>query len=85
MPGPPCPTPYSPSWPERYDRIAVWDWLIILACYGFAALFLRLLGGFNAAADAIAGWGRRASLRRLTRLRWVPPAARAQRDPTTSS
>jgi hypothetical protein len=43
----------------------MWTWVIIVAGYGFAALFLRLVGGFNAAGDALRGWGRRASERRL--------------------
>lgn len=62
----------------------MWDWVIILVCYGFAAGFLRLLGGFNSAGDAIAGWGRRASARRLPHLRWLPPRS-VQRGRTSSS
>jgi hypothetical protein len=62
----------------------VWDLLVIVGGFGFAALLLRLLGGFASAADAIAGWGRRSSLRRLHRLRWLPPSLRDQR-PTSSS
>jgi hypothetical protein len=45
----------------------VWSWVIIVAGYGFAAFFLRLIGGFNAAGDAIANWGRNSSARRLQR------------------
>jgi hypothetical protein len=45
----------------------VWNWVVIVAGYGFAAFFLRLIGGFNAAGDAMANWGRRASERRLRR------------------
>lgn len=40
---------------------------IIVSCYLFAALFLRLMGGFNAAADAISSWGRGSTLRRIRR------------------
>jgi hypothetical protein len=43
----------------------VWNWVIIAACYGFAACFLRLIGGFNSAGDALARWGRRTSERRV--------------------
>jgi hypothetical protein len=39
--------------------------LIIVACYSFAALCLRFLGGFNSAADALSTWGRRASLTKI--------------------
>ncbi|MEO8291440.1 MAG: hypothetical protein ABI649_10660 [Gaiellaceae bacterium] len=45
---------------------------VILGCYLFAALFLRLLGGFNSAADAISAWGRGSSLRRLRRRGETP-------------
>jgi hypothetical protein len=50
----------------------VWTWIIIVAGYSFAALFLRLIGGFNSAADAIASWGRRSSARRIRRLGHTP-------------
>jgi hypothetical protein len=45
----------------------VWDWVIIVGCYAFAAVFLRLIGGFSSAADAIASWGKSSSVRRLSR------------------
>jgi hypothetical protein len=48
-------------------RAAVWDLVIIVACSLFPALVLRWLGGFGAAGDAIANWGRRSSLRRVRR------------------
>lgn len=63
----------------------MWDWVLIVGGYLFAAFFLRLLGGFNSAADAISGWGRRTSLRRIAGLRWVPSTFRPQRRATTSS
>ena len=47
--------------------LPMWDWVVIVGCYAFAAFFLRLLGGFGAAGDAIAGWGRRSSESRLRR------------------
>ncbi|MGH3030274.1 MAG: hypothetical protein ACRDNE_05840 [Gaiellaceae bacterium] len=62
----------------------VWDWLVIVAGFGSAALFLRLLGGFASAGDAIAGWGRRSSLRRISRLRALPPSFRDQRRTSSS-
>jgi hypothetical protein len=43
----------------------MWTWVIIVAGYGFSALFLRLMGGFNSAGDAIANWGRSSSSKRL--------------------
>jgi hypothetical protein len=46
---------------------SVWNWVVIVGCYAFAALFLRLIGGFNSAADAIANWGRTTSVRRIRR------------------
>ena len=52
---------------RSYHDAAVWSWIIIAVCYGFAALFLRLLGGFNSAGDAISNWGRSSSVRRLRR------------------
>jgi hypothetical protein len=53
-------------------KAAVWTWILIVACYGFAALFLRLIGGFNAAGDAIANWGRHAARRRIRREGHTP-------------
>ncbi|HEY3069662.1 MAG TPA: hypothetical protein VGJ34_05045 [Gaiellaceae bacterium] len=50
----------------------MWNWIVIVVCYGFAALFLRLIGGFNAAGDAIANWGRRSSTRRFRRQGVTP-------------
>jgi hypothetical protein len=48
-------------------KIPVWTWVLIVGCYAFAALFLRLIGGFNAAGDAIANWGKHAATRRIRR------------------
>lgn len=57
---------------RSYDDAVVWSWIIIAVCYGFAALLLRLMGGFNSAGDAIANWGRSASARRIRRLGHTP-------------
>jgi hypothetical protein len=62
----------------------VWDWVVIVVGYLFAAFALRLLGGFGSAAEAITGWGRRWSEKRIGRLRWLPESYRPQR-PTSSS
>jgi hypothetical protein len=41
------------------------DWIIIVALYAFGAGFFHLLGGVDAASDAISQWGRsRAEQRR---------------------
>ena len=41
------------------------DWIIIVALYAFGAGFFHLLGGVDAASDAISEWGRsRAEQRR---------------------
>ena len=45
----------------------VWNWVIIIGGYSFSALFLRLIGGFNSAGDAIARWGRHSSQKRLAK------------------
>jgi hypothetical protein len=45
----------------------MWNWVVIIGGYLFAALFLRLLGGFNAAGEAIANWGRRSSAKRIAK------------------
>jgi hypothetical protein len=37
------------------------DWLIIAVLYGFGAGFFRLLGGMNAAGEALRRWGRASS------------------------
>jgi hypothetical protein len=39
----------------------MWDWIVIICLYAFAVLFLRLLGGVDAAADALRRWGRASS------------------------
>ena len=57
---------------QSYDDPTVWNWIIIVLGYGFAAFFLRLIGGFNSAGDAIATWGRSASARRLRRKGQTP-------------
>ena len=59
-----CPTRFWRS----YDEADVWNWVLIVGCYAFAAFFLRLLGGFNSAADAISRWGRHTSIRRISRV-----------------
>jgi hypothetical protein len=56
---------------RSYDD-GVWTWVIIVAGYGFSAFFLRLIGGFNSAGDAIANWGRRSSVRRLEKAGQSP-------------
>jgi hypothetical protein len=48
-------------------RRVVWNWVIIVGGYAFAAFLLRLIGGFNAAGDAISKWGRSSSARRLAK------------------
>ena len=53
-------------------RRPVWNWVVIVGCYAFAALFLRLIGGFNSAADAISTWGRSSSARRIWRSGHTP-------------
>jgi hypothetical protein len=55
----------------------VWSWVVIIGGYLIAALFLRLLGGFNAAGDAIANWGRRSSTKRMAK-RGESPASYAR-------
>jgi len=51
---------------------AVWNLVIIVACYLVPALVLRWLGGFGAAADAVSNWGRSSSLRRLRQAGHTP-------------
>jgi hypothetical protein len=53
-------------------RVPVWNLLIIIVCYTFAALVLRFLGGFNSAADAVSTWGRRSSVRSLRKRGLTP-------------
>ncbi|HEX3256609.1 MAG TPA: hypothetical protein VHQ96_12530 [Gaiellaceae bacterium] len=53
-------------------RVPVWNLLIIVVCYTFAALVLRFLGGFNSAADAVSTWGRRSSVRSLRKRGLTP-------------
>jgi hypothetical protein len=48
-------------------RRTMWNWAIIIGGYAFAACFLRLIGGFNSAGDAISRWGRNSSARRLAK------------------
>jgi hypothetical protein len=55
----------------------VWNWVVIIGGYLFAALFLRFLGGFNAAGEAIANWGRRSSAKRMAK-RGESPASYAR-------
>jgi hypothetical protein len=37
------------------------DWIIVAICYGFGMGVFRLLGGINAAGDALRRWGRASS------------------------
>ena len=37
------------------------DWIIIVILYGFGIGVFRLLGGINAAGDALRRWGRASS------------------------
>jgi len=34
------------------------DWIIVAICYAFGMGFFRLLGGMNAAGEALRNWGR---------------------------
>jgi hypothetical protein len=49
----------------------VWNWVVIVGCYAFAAFYLHLLGGFNSAGEAMARWARHVGLKRLNRT--APP------------
>jgi len=40
---------------------AMKDWIIVGICYGFGMGVFRLLGGINAAGDALRRWGRASS------------------------
>ena len=42
---------------------AMTDWIIIVILYAFGAGFFRLLGGMNAAGEALQRWGRASSAR----------------------
>jgi hypothetical protein len=42
----------------------VWTWILIVAGYVALLFVFRLMGGFVAAGEAIAGWGKRSSARR---------------------
>jgi hypothetical protein len=53
-------------------NVAVWNLVVIVACYLVPALVLRWLGGFNSAAEAVSTWGRSSSLRRLRRSDHTP-------------
>ena len=46
----------------------MWDAILIVGCYAFAASFLHLLGGLGAAEDALRNWGARESRRRAPEL-----------------
>jgi hypothetical protein len=46
----------------------MWDYVVIFGGYAFAASFLRLLGGFGAAQDALSRWGAHESRRRAPQL-----------------
>ena len=48
-------------------RRLMWNWVVIVGGYAFAAFFLRLVGGFNSAGDAISRWGRSSSAKRLAK------------------
>jgi len=45
-------------------RGSMWDAILIVGCYVFAASFLHLLGGLGAAEDALRSWGAREARRR---------------------
>jgi hypothetical protein len=45
----------------------MWNWVVIIGGYLFAALFLRLLGGFNSAGAALANWGRRSAANKMAK------------------
>ena len=47
--------------------VPMWNWVVIIGGYLFAALFLRLLGGFNSAGAALANWGRRSAANKMAR------------------
>lgn len=40
-----------------------WDWILIVVGYGLALFLFRILGGFQAASDAMRRWGRSRSAR----------------------
>jgi hypothetical protein len=40
---------------------AMKEWIIVALCYGFGMGVFRLLGGINAAGDALRRWGRASS------------------------
>jgi hypothetical protein len=63
-----------PSSQSYDDRAAMWNWIVIVLGYGFAAFFLRLIGGFNAAGDAIQNWARSSSAKRIRRTGRSPGA-----------
>ena len=42
----------------------MWDAILIVGCYVFAASFLHLLGVLGAAEDALRSWGAREARRR---------------------
>ena len=46
----------------------MWSWIVTVGCYLFAALFLRLIGGFNAAGEALSRWGAAESRKRSDRV-----------------
>jgi hypothetical protein len=60
---------------------AVWNWVIIVGGYAFAAFFLRLIGGFNSAGDAIARWGRSSSAKRMAKSGQSPATYARSRLP----
>ena len=46
----------------------MWSLIVTVGCYLFAACFLRLLGGFNAAGEALSRWGASESRKRADRM-----------------
>lgn len=51
---------------------AMWTWVLIVCGYAFSIFFFHIVGGINSAADAIQGWGRRSSERRIRRAGLSP-------------
>jgi hypothetical protein len=48
-------------------NVAMWSCVLIVGGYAFSIFFFHIVGGINSAADAIQGWGRRSSERRIRR------------------
>lgn len=46
----------------------MWSWIVAAGCYLFAAGFLRLIGGFNSAGEALSRWGATESRKSAARV-----------------